>query len=77
VPAADRHQGRKAGSQAVGSRSSARHATDGGDVTTGVIVALMMLALYLGARWINSSAENAALRTRIAALKRELARRTR
>jgi hypothetical protein len=44
-------------------------------VTTLAILGLMALALYLGSRWINSSAENAELRTRIAALKRELARR--
>jgi hypothetical protein len=46
-----------------------------GDVTTVAILGLMLLAVYLGSRWINSSAENAELRARIAALKRELARR--
>jgi len=45
------------------------------DVTAIAILGLMVLALYLGSRWINSSAENAELRARIAALKRELARR--
>jgi hypothetical protein len=30
-------------------------------VATGAIVGLMVLALYLGSRWINSSAENAEL----------------
>lgn len=44
-------------------------------MTAVAIVGLMALALYLGSRWINSSAENAELRARIAALKRELARR--
>jgi len=46
-----------------------------GDVTALAILGLMVLALYLGSRWITSSAENAELRARVAALKRELARR--
>jgi hypothetical protein len=46
-------------------------------MTAVAITCLTVLALYLGSRWINSSAENAELRARIAALKRELARRRR
>ncbi|MGB6489595.1 MAG: hypothetical protein WBE91_22215 [Steroidobacteraceae bacterium] len=44
-------------------------------MTVVAILGLMVLALYLGSRWVNSSAENAELRARVAALKRELARR--
>jgi hypothetical protein len=44
-------------------------------VTALAIACLTILALYLGSRWINASAENTELRARIAALKRELARR--
>ncbi|MGA9366903.1 MAG: hypothetical protein WBV35_05555 [Steroidobacteraceae bacterium] len=40
------------------------------------IVCLAVLALYMGGRWLTSSAENVELRARITALKRELARRT-
>jgi len=40
------------------------------------IVCLTLLALFLGSRWLASSAENVRLRARIVALKRQIARRT-
>jgi hypothetical protein len=49
----------------------------GNDVTSVAIFCLAVLALFLGSRWLASSAENVELRARIVALKRELARRTR
>jgi hypothetical protein len=54
---------------------SPRSGCRGREVTALTIACLTVLALYLGSRWINASAENAELRARIAALKRELARR--
>jgi hypothetical protein len=44
-------------------------------MTSLVIVCLMVLSLYLGTRWLSSSAENVRLRAQIAALKRQLVRR--
>ncbi|MGH8318129.1 MAG: hypothetical protein ACREUL_09160 [Steroidobacteraceae bacterium] len=46
-------------------------------MTPVAIVCLTLLAFYLASRWLASSAENVQLRARNAALKRELARRTR
>jgi hypothetical protein len=43
-------------------------------VTTAVIVMLFVLAGYLGKRWQDAAAENLALKTQVAWLKRLLAR---
>jgi hypothetical protein len=41
------------------------------------IASLMVIALYLGKRWSDTSAENTQLRAQVASLKRQLARRDR
>jgi hypothetical protein len=46
-------------------------------ITTALIAALVGIALYLGKRWSDSSAENSQLREQVASLKRQLARRDR
>jgi hypothetical protein len=46
-------------------------------MTTLIIVCLVCASLYLGHGWLDSRAENTQLRTSIAALKRQLARRER
>ncbi len=46
-------------------------------MTTLMIVCLACVSLYFGRGWLDSKAENTQLRTSIAALKRQLARRER
>jgi hypothetical protein len=46
-------------------------------MTTVLIAALAALALYLGKRWLDTTAENTQLRAQVASLKRQLARRER
>jgi uncharacterized membrane protein YciS (DUF1049 family) len=46
-------------------------------MTTLLIVSLACASLYFGHGWLDSKAENSQLRTSIAALKRQLARRER
>jgi len=62
-------------------RSSApsdRLASREGDMMTTVLIAtLTAIALYLAKRWSDSSAENSQLRSQVASLKRQLARRER
>lgn len=41
------------------------------------IASLVVIALYLGKRWSDTSAENTQLRAQVATLKRQLARRDR
>lgn len=44
-------------------------------MTTVLIASLVAIAGYLGKRWNDSSVENTQLRTQVASLKRQLARR--
>lgn len=44
-------------------------------MTAVAIISLIVLTLYLGSRWIKSSAENVEVRAQIAPLRRQLARR--
>lgn len=46
-------------------------------MTTVLIATLAGIAAYLGKRWNDASAENSQLRTQVATLKRQLARRER
>ena len=46
-------------------------------MTTFLIASLALSAVYFGKRWNDTSAENAQLRTQVASLKRQLARRER
>lgn len=46
-------------------------------MTTVLIASLTAVALYLGKRWSDTSAENTQLRAQVASLKRQLARRDR
>jgi len=46
-------------------------------MTTVLIATLTAIALYLAKRWSDSSAENSQLRSQVASLKRQIARRER
>jgi hypothetical protein len=78
MPARIRRDGQRYTASVIAqARPTHQQAAGSQAMTTVIIAALAIIALYLGKRWSDTNVENTQLRAQVASLKKQLARRDR